>query len=210
MKWNYFDKKSTISKLNRRKECCKCIGVKSIICLILFLGGLIYGLLNLKLIGHRPPVIFITLGIAVFGLAVLFFISIKNGNERYFKKVVMMAVVLLVAYGVTEMVCNEKYQEQVAVMQDWDVDLNSVSDGVYTGESNVGYIKAVVEVEVKDHKLVRVDLIKHVNEHGAPAEIIVETMVEEQRVDVDAVSSATNSSKVIKTAVRNALLKGIQ
>ena len=61
------------------------ITVKSIICLILFLGGLIYGLLNLKLIGHRPPVIFITLGLAVIGLAVLFFISIKNGNERYFK-----------------------------------------------------------------------------------------------------------------------------
>ncbi|WP_405373888.1 FMN-binding protein [Pseudobutyrivibrio sp.] len=186
------------------------ITVKSIICLILFLGGLIYGLLNLKLIGHRPPVIFITLGLAVIGLAVLFFISIKNGNERYFKKIVMVAVILLAAYGITEMVCNEKYQEQVAAMQDWDVDLNSVADGVYTGESDVGYIKAVVEVEVKDHKLVRVDLLKHVNEHGGPAEIIVENMVEEQTVDVDAVSSATNSSKVIKTAVKNALLQGIK
>ena len=162
--------------------------------------------INLKLIGHRPPVIFITLGLAVIGLAVLFFISIKNGNERYFKKVVMVAVILLAAYGITEMVCNEKYQEQVAAMQDWDVDLNSVADGVYTGESDVGYIKAVVEVEVKDHKLVRVDLLKHVNEHGGPAEIYPGAEGNRRQ----RVSSATNSSKVIKTAVKNALLQGIK
>ena len=92
----------------------KKITVKSIICLILFLGGLVYGLLNLKLIGHRPPVLFITLGLAVVGLAVLFFVCIKDGNERYFKKIVMVAVLLLAAYGVTELVCNEKYQDQVA------------------------------------------------------------------------------------------------
>lgn len=186
------------------------ITFKSTMCLIVFLGGLIYGVRNLQLIGHRPPIIFITLGIAVLGLGVLLLVSFRDGNERYFKKLTMVAVILLAAYGITEMVCNEKYQEQVAMMKDWDVDLNSVSDGVYTGESDVGYIKAVVEVEVKNHQLIRVDLIKHVNERGEPAEIIVDEIVKKQNVDVDAVSSATNSSKVIKTAVKNALLQGVQ
>ena len=74
----------------------------------------------------------------------------------------------------------------------------------------MGYIKAVVEVEVRNHQLIRVDLIKHVNERGEPAEVIVDDMVADQRVDVDGVSGATNSSKVIKTAVKNALLQGVQ
>lgn len=186
------------------------ITFKSITCLIVFLGGFIYGARTLQLIGHRPPIIFITLGISILGLLLLLLVSLRNGNERYFKKFVMVAVVLLAAYGITEMVCNEKYQEQVAMMKDWDVDLDTVSDGVYTGESDVGYIKAVVEVEVRNHQLIRVDLIKHVNERGEPAEVIVDDMVADQRVDVDGVSGATNSSKVIKTAVKNALLQGVQ
>ena len=95
-------------------------------------------------------------------------------------------------------------------MQDWDVDLNSVADGTYIGSSDVGYIKAEVKVSIKDHIIKDIKLVKHVNEHGAPAEKIVDSIVQQQKVDVDAVSSATNSSKVIKTAVKNALLQGVK
>ncbi|MCR5195859.1 MAG: FMN-binding protein [Pseudobutyrivibrio sp.] len=186
------------------------ISVKTVVCLILFLGGLIYGATTLQLIGHRPPIIFITLGVAILGLGLMFFYSIKGKRPENFKKVVMIAVVLLAAYGITEMVCNQKYQEQVAAMQDWDVDLNTVEDGTYIGTSDVGYIKAEVKVKIKDHIIKDIKLVKHINERGTPAEKIVDVIVQQQKVDVDAVSSATNSSKVIKTAVKNALLQGVR
>ena len=50
-----------------------------------------------------------------------------------------------------------------------------------------------------------IELIEHVNEKGAAAEVLPDRMLEEQRVDVDAVSGATSSSNVIRDAVYNAL-----
>ena len=40
---------------------------------------------------------------------------------------------------------------------------------------------------------------------GQPAEAVVEKIISEQRIDVDAVTGATNSSTVLKKAVENAL-----
>ena len=42
------------------------------------------------------------------------------------------------------------------------------------------------------------------NGRGKPAEIVADRIIQEQRIDVDAVSGATNSSVVIKKAVENA------
>lgn len=40
---------------------------------------------------------------------------------------------------------------------------------------------------------------------GKTAEVIADSIVDEQKIDVDAISGATNSSTVIKKAVENAL-----
>ncbi len=66
-------------------------------------------------------------------------------------------------------------------------------------------IFAKVEVTVQDGAVINFDILEHKNGRGKPAEIVVDRMVEEQKIDVDAVSGATNSSIVIKKAVENAL-----
>ncbi|MCI8299875.1 MAG: FMN-binding protein, partial [Lachnospiraceae bacterium] len=43
------------------------------------------------------------------------------------------------------------------------------------------------------------------NGRGSRAEVVVDRIIEEQKIEVDAVSGATNSSTVIKKAVENAL-----
>ncbi len=53
--------------------------------------------------------------------------------------------------------------------------------------------------------MINIDILEHKNGRGKPAEIVVDRMVEEQKIDVDAVSGATNSSIVIKKSVENAL-----
>ncbi|MDD3240790.1 MAG: FMN-binding protein [Lachnospira sp.] len=85
------------------------------------------------------------------------------------------------------------------------MNLENVADGVYVGDCNVGYIYAKVRVTVADHKLVKTELLEHRTERGKPAEVILDTMVSQQKTEVDAVSGATNSSKVIMRAVENAL-----
>lgn len=113
-------------------------------------------------------------------------------------------------YGLTELACNQIYQNKVENILIEEVDLSKVSDGIYIGECSVDYIRAKVEVEVKAHQIVNIELLEHINERGEKAESIIDKIIEQQSIDVDAVTSATNSSKVIKQAVENALLKGMK
>lgn len=99
------------------------------------------------------------------------------------------------------------YKEAVQAISIKSVDLSNVADGTYTGEYDAVYVYARVSVTVADHELTDVVILEHRTERGAPAEVIVDQMVKEQRTDVDAVSGATNSSKVIEQAVINALTK---
>jgi len=60
-------------------------------------------------------------------------------------------------------------------------------------------------VTVKDGSITKIDLVKHKNEHGSSAEQILESILDKQTPDVDVISGATNSSRVIMKAVENAL-----
>lgn len=86
------------------------------------------------------------------------------------------------------------------------VDISSIPDGVYQGECDTGYIYASVGVTVSDGKITDIALLEHRNERGESAEEIIKAIISQQNVDVDAISGATNSSKVIKKAVENALI----
>ena len=86
-----------------------------------------------------------------------------------------------------------------------EIDVANVSDGIYIGEYDVNFIYAKVEVTVEDGKIISINILEHRHERGKSAEIVIEKIMEEQRIDVDAISGATNSSTVIKKAVENAL-----
>lgn len=69
--------------------------------------------------------------------------------------------------------------------------------------SNIIYAK--VEVDVSGGKIIDVRILEHRQERGKAAEAVANEIVDEQRIDVDTVSGATNSSIVIKKAVEVAL-----
>jgi len=97
------------------------------------------------------------------------------------------------------------YQKDVSSMTFSNIDISKIADGTYIGECNVDFIYAKVEVTVMDGAMTKIDLLEHKNEKGASAEIITDDIIQHQQIDVDAISGATNSSKVIKMAVENAL-----
>lgn len=86
-----------------------------------------------------------------------------------------------------------------------NVDLSVIEDGIYSGSYNAFPISAEVKVTVNNHKIIGIELVKHNNSKGAPAEIIPDNVVKAQDLDVDVVTSATYSSKVILKAIENAL-----
>lgn len=83
--------------------------------------------------------------------------------------------------------------------------ISNIPDGIYVGEYDVDFIYAKVEVTVQNGFVTNIDILEHKNGRGKPAEIVVDRIIEEQKIDVNAVSGATNSSTVIKKAVENAL-----
>jgi len=84
-------------------------------------------------------------------------------------------------------------------------DLSRIPDGTYTGEVSRFPLEVKVEVTMENHRITRVNLIRHQNGQGGGAEILPARIVETQRVDLDTVSGATYSSKAILTAVETAL-----
>lgn len=88
------------------------------------------------------------------------------------------------------------------------VDLSGIRDGSYTGEYQSFPVRVIVKVDVTDHKITSIEIIKHENGMGKKAEEITKEIVRAQSLDVDTVSGATLSSEVILGAVKAALEKG--
>lgn len=99
----------------------------------------------------------------------------------------------------------KNYQNTVANMTYRYTNAAGIPDGTYTGECDVQFIYAKVSVTVQNEQITSIVLLEHRNERGEAATGIEQQIVAEQRIDVDAVAGATNSSTVIKKAVDNAL-----
>lgn len=126
------------------------------------------------------------------------------------KKAIIAVVAVVLVAGIISLVVYlemvKNYRDKVDNIAFSAIDISSVADGSYIGESDVDFISVKVEVLVQDGKLISIDLLKHENGRGTAAEKTIDEMIAKQTTDVDAVTGATNSSKVIRKAVENALL----
>jgi uncharacterized protein with FMN-binding domain len=123
------------------------------------------------------------------------------------KILIIIVVVLLVglAIGAKLLLEVQSYQNQIAALEINEIDLTNVPDGIYEGIYDADLIKVKVLVDVKDHKITNIDLVEHENGKGGPAEAVIPEVIESQSVQVDGVSGATNSSKVILKSIELAI-----
>jgi uncharacterized protein with FMN-binding domain len=127
------------------------------------------------------------------------------------KHIIILLIVLVAAAGIfigvrSMLKSTEANLESLKNMEIADIDLAAIADGVYTGSYSSFPVSAEVSVTVKDHVITGIELLKHDNGQGAPAEVIPGKVVESQTLRVDSVSGATYSSRVILKAIENALL----
>ena len=85
-------------------------------------------------------------------------------------------------------------------------ELSAISDGIYTGAFGAGGGIYLVEVEIDNHRISRLNLetdrdSKYV-EYARP---VINRVMEEQTLNVDAITGATTTSKCILKAVETAL-----
>jgi uncharacterized protein with FMN-binding domain len=91
-------------------------------------------------------------------------------------------------------------------------ELVPLEDGVYSGKHKGAVGMAVVEVTIEDGRIEDVRIVRGFSSPiGRKAyRRLPERIVERRTVEVDAVTGATYSSNIIKTAVRDALGKAAQ
>ena len=127
----------------------------------------------------------------------------------YRKKIViiliMLFLLLALIFGTAYIDRVGEYKRAVKETTIEEVNISDIPDGVYIGEYDVNFIYAKVEVDVSGGKIIDVRILEHRQERGKAAEAVANEIVDEQRIDVDTVSGATNSSIVIKKAVEVAL-----
>lgn len=97
------------------------------------------------------------------------------------------------------------YQTRINSIQLQGVETSKIADGNYLGEYDAGYIYARVQVQISNGVIQNIILLEHENERGQAAEKVIPNIVDAQAFPVDAISGATNSSKVIQKAIQNAL-----
>ncbi len=126
-------------------------------------------------------------------------------SSKQIKTVLIGAVLIVAVIGAGYLYNVNLYQCKVRAIEISDVDLSLIPDGIYIGECDVHFIYAKVAVTVRSGRITALNVLEHRNDRGSAAESIVDDIVKKQRIDVDAVAGATNSSMVIEKAVENAL-----
>lgn len=131
----------------------------------------------------------------------------------YKKKIVLIAIMLLLlvglVWGIIYLKSVADYKQAVKETTFEEINILDISDGVYIGEYDVNFIYAKVEVTVQNGEITNISILEHRHERGKTAEAITNKIIDEQKIDVDAISGATNSSTVIKKAVEDALKSGL-
>lgn len=200
----FIARKAKLNKVNRILQVIH----KPVSC-IFFAAGVLHFIIVLPVLKGRNMFVTIS-GIIALAFAIVLVVlchTIKHGQKKmhWHRMMTVLILMLLVVHVIVYYVDFIRYLNAVSGIEISDVNVNEIPDGEYTGEYDVGYIYAKVQVTVVDGKISDIEILEHRNERGSKAESIIEDILEEQRIDVDAVTSATNSSLVIEKACENAL-----
>lgn len=120
---------------------------------------------------------------------------------------ILISLLIFVFIGAAGVFFYVKAQP-VPVVEIGTVDLKTVRDGSYTGEYEEGLVKVIVKVDVVSSHINTVKIERHECGLGKKAEEITKEVEKSQSLNVDIVSGATLSSRVILKAVEVALEKG--
>ena len=86
-----------------------------------------------------------------------------------------------------------------------EINLSNIDDGEYIGKANYGF-EYEVKVHIKNHNIDNIEIVKNRDSFYARlAEGIKHKIIREQKVNIDAVTGATTTSKILMKAVETAV-----
>lgn len=160
----------------------------------------------LQLWRQRPLLMNISGCVMLVCVAMICILFIIKKNKAAAHRILACIVIAMLGVHIYSGISSfSNYKVQVKQIDIENINISTIPNGIYEGECNVGYIYAHVSVTVLDGEITDIEILEHRNERGAAAENIVSSIISQQKIDVDAVTSATNSSKVIQKAIETAL-----
>lgn len=127
---------------------------------------------------------------------------------KLFFKIVLSVVILFVLVSGGGMFYLSRGLEEGSKIAVNAVNLSSVKDGTFKGKYDGGRWANEVAVTVKDHKIVKVELVKDVRfTKPGILEELANKVVKNQNTNVDVVSGSTVTCKAYLKSIENALKK---
>lgn len=134
----------------------------------------------------------------------------KTVNKKSFKHkwCILLGIILLMWLGWKGVDRYASVKAKQVVIE--DVPLASCRDGVYLASYTMWPVEVTLQLEIKDQRIVSVDLRNHQNGLGEKAEVITIEILRHQSLQVDVISGATISSKCILKAAESALKEAME
>ena len=126
------------------------------------------------------------------------------------KKVIMLISLIVICVSVFMALSGcalGKYKKKIASTEINSINLESIKDGEYEGFYDVYLINARVIVKVESNKILSIKLIEHKHDRHS-GEPMIQKVIDNQSLEIDAISGATNSCKTVLKAIEIALSKG--
>jgi uncharacterized protein with FMN-binding domain len=124
------------------------------------------------------------------------------------KKIVKITVSILIVIVIGGVLFITRGLKSGINLVNNDVNLSTLSDGMYNGKYNAGRWTNEMNITIKDHKIIKIDVVKDVS---IPKPVVTNSLlskvIEKQDTNVDVVSGATVTSKAYLKAIENALNK---
>lgn len=124
------------------------------------------------------------------------------------KKVLIVLGCLIILIGVGFITFKSKYNAMSKYLSEYsfkEIDLQSISDGTYSGNCKVFLVSVDLSVKVEGHRIVDISINKQDNGKGYEGRQVIDHVLKEQSLKVDAKTGATGSSKCILIALERAL-----
>ncbi len=120
--------------------------------------------------------------------------------------VIIVIVLAAVITGRVIISSMEKNLEYLVVQEVPEVDFSQIPDGTYHGSKNAFPIVVEIEAVAESGRVTDIKLLKHRNGQGGAADAVPAMVLEKQGLDIDAVSGATYSRKVILLTIAETLI----
>lgn len=120
-------------------------------------------------------------------------------------RITLIVIVLLISIGFITYKIIDNNLKNLLTREIESINITEIDDGIYQGKYEVFPVSVELNVEVKDHQIIEIDILKHDNGQGKPAELIINSVIEQNSIDVDVISGASYSSRTILQAISNAL-----